>query len=139
MSLAAPAPSFDCAAKLFKLSGSIWRENKTRAHAWQEGSKQIIVESCARLCKFSAFLGEVQVEGIVCAQVFHVEACAVGASPPQVPEHRYVDSARQFGNARGDAPDSAAVAGKLRIAELGQAEVEWFGLLVLGDTYPERR
>ena len=53
MNLAILAPSFNCAAKFFRLPGSIWRESKTIPEAWQEVSPRFSVETCARLCKSS--------------------------------------------------------------------------------------
>ena len=53
------SPSFNCAAKFLRLSGSIWRQNKLDGRGWQVASTRFPVESCARLCK-RRFLDEFQ-------------------------------------------------------------------------------
>jgi len=53
------SPSFNCAAKFLRLSGSIWGQNKPDGRGWQEASTRFPVESCARLCK-RRFLCEFQ-------------------------------------------------------------------------------
>jgi hypothetical protein len=60
MSLAALAPSFNCAAKFMTLSGSIWDESKPAFPPWQEVSRAFSVETCAHLCKTGAKHAESQ-------------------------------------------------------------------------------
>jgi hypothetical protein len=57
MSLAALAPSFNCAAKFFRFPGSIWSESKSEKKSWQEESERNAVERCGRVWKREGGLG----------------------------------------------------------------------------------
>ncbi|MGB2664672.1 MAG: hypothetical protein WAK48_11745, partial [Candidatus Acidiferrum sp.] len=49
--LAALAPSFDCAGKFLRLTGSIWHHSILPIFGWQVVSNSFAVHFCANLCK----------------------------------------------------------------------------------------